>query len=294
MHSSHSILQTIVERARMITDDPDQDSKYTNQMLTTQVVGPAYAEVLARLSMNSACPILIHTTMEMEEDTECYTLPPNIQEVIRVATYDDTGRVTAEWMPRNEFAADQYRQGWTLQGNMICFRPYPGGSEEFSVLHTSNGNVLAHLATDGNLLTSTTLDIVGGAVSLGLVDRRANAYCGCVLRIITSTVVEERTITAYNSSTGVVTVRLPFTISTGSGKTYEIIPQGSENIMEAVAMRSALKLGVIRKASDSHQRQIQIEYMAALKTVHDNLANMQGREGKFWILSTVDNMPDQG
>lgn len=276
----------------MYTDDPDVEAKHTDQLLTTQVIGAAFSDVISRASMNSTAPILVETAMAMVEDQECYVLPPCVQEVWRVAVYDeDWGVIMEEWKPRSEWDRNPWRSGFSLQGNMICFRPFPKEAKDFSILHTVNANCLANLGETGELETGGSSFILGTTL-LGLKDRRINAYSGHVLRIITNTVIEERAIESYTPTTGAVTVRLPFTIAPDDDLTYEIVPGGTENVIEAVALRAAIKLGVIRKASSEHLRNLTIEYNSALKTLHDNLSAMQARTGKAWILRTIDNQSD--
>ena len=60
-------------------------------------------------------------------------------------------------------------------------------------------------------------------------------------------------------------------------------------MVEAVALACALKLGAWRKISGVHAQMLQVQYKSAIKTIGDNLANMQLRNGKAWWKDTRDN-----
>lgn len=61
---------------------------------------------------------------------------------------------------------------------------------------------------------------------------------------------------------------------------YEIAPLGAEALYEAIAARASMKLGAFRNISQAKRQAIQFEYASALKSITDNLANMQMRTGK--------------
>jgi hypothetical protein len=63
----------------------------------------------------------------------------------------------------------------------------------------------------------------------------------------------------------------------------------SESLVEAIAIASALKLGAWRKISQAQNQLLTQQYRAAIKTIGDNLANMNLRTGKGWSKDTRDN-----
>jgi hypothetical protein len=72
---------------------------------------------------------------------------------------------------------------------------------------------------------------------------------------------------------------------------YEVAPPNFQSMTEAVTLASAIKLGTWRKVSQAHHSLMVEQYRMALKTITDNLANMQARTGKSWQKDTPDN-PD--
>jgi hypothetical protein len=154
----------------------------------------------------------------------------------------------------------------------------------------------------GSLDATRTLFTFASAPALGALDRRENAYAGQVVRVLTQAstglpllVQEERVIASYNPATLTATLKRPFSSNVpvlvgGSGHVgYEVAPAQSQGMVEAVSLACALKLGAWRKISAAHAQLLQLQYRSAIKTIGDNLANMQMRTGKSWAKSTRDN-----
>jgi hypothetical protein len=299
MDSSESFLKTVLERLRGYLDDADFEAKYNDQYLLQHIVMPSIVDVQARLSLNAENPVLLKFNISLVKDQECYTLPPCVGEVLRVVKFssgsDDNGLHEREWTPRGMFAVGG--PGWILEGNMICFRPFPDVAEDITVLYLSNGDMRPHYYSHSGpgdpangYLTTTTTFTLAGVPTLGLLDKRPNAYAGQTLRLYGANVHEERIITAYNTSTRVATVGRPFTLSV-SNYSYEVAPPNFQSMTEAVTLASAIKLGTWRKVSQSQHALLVEQYRMALKTITDNLSNMQARTGKSWQKYTPDN-PD--
>jgi hypothetical protein len=124
---------------------------------------------------------------------------------------------------------------------------------------------------------------------LGSLDKRENAYVGCYLRIFGANVTDECTISAYNATTRVATLRTPATNAAGS-YSYEVVPFVMEPMVDAVSLSAAMRAGVGRKISQGQQQSLAFAYRQAIKTAHDTLGNMNSRTGKRFSGGTVDNM----
>jgi hypothetical protein len=98
-----------------------------------------------------------------------------------------------------------------------------------------------------------------------------------------------------NANVWTVTFRKAFTHATGNANlpAFEIAPEGSENLFEAVAAAGALKLASYRKLSGEHFGMVQAAYRDAMKTLMDHYSNMQMRLPKSWEKDTVDNQLTQ-
>jgi hypothetical protein len=171
------------------------------------------------------------------------------------------------------------------------------GTTTFTLSDTLGGTAIT---TTVGTPTGLTYSVAGdtivfsltGTPALGVIDRRDNAYLGCVLRILTSTgIVEERIISKWtkNATFFETQVRLPFTYATPGSITVEYAPFGLESLFEAVAVGGAMKLGTYKKISGAQFQMLQLQYKDAMKTAMDHFANKQMRTGKYFERSTADN-----
>ena len=171
------------------------------------------------------------------------------------------------------------------------------GTTTFTLSATLGGTALVTVAgsTTGlsfSVVSDTVVFSLTGTPALGVIDRRDNAYLGCVLRILTSTgIVEERIISKWtkNATFFETQVRLPFTYATPGSITVEYAPFGLESLFEAVAVGGAIKLGTYKKISGAQFQMLQLQYKDAMKTAMDHFANKQMRTGKYFERSTADN-----
>jgi hypothetical protein len=171
------------------------------------------------------------------------------------------------------------------------------GTTTFTLSETKGGTAITTTAGSPTGLTytvayDTLVFSATGTPTVGVVDRRDNAYLGCVVRILTSTgIIEERIISKWtkNSTFFETQVRLPFTYATPGAVTIEYAPFGLESLFEAVAVGGAMKLGTYKKISGAQFQMLQLQYKDAMKTAMDHFANKQMRTGKYFERSTADN-----
>lgn len=324
MHSSGSFLRLIIAQARFYLDEVTVDAKYGDSFIVSNLIYPVMTDVLARLNLNQDNPITVRHEIVLKTGVEHYILPPTCQEIWRVATTDENNRILADWYPKGQM--NPMGPGWSIEGNSLTVRPLPTASAAMQVWYIPTGNVLSHLGTgylQGNEL------VLAGTPTLGMRDKRPNAYTGSVLRILGET-WQERIIQSYDVRQRIVTVRVPFEeeweetssentevtggtfsgSSTSSGGfttsnvsssggyaqtvTYEIAPVYSAALWEAIACGVALKIATARNAKETKVALIEREYRKALKTIIDNLANLQMRAPKGYDRDTVDHPLNQG
>jgi hypothetical protein len=314
MDASYSVLKTIIERVRGYLDDADFDAKYEDAFLVRHIIMPALVDVWSRCSLNADNPVLLSFDITLVGGQECYVIPPCVGEVHEIVQYTgaygsqtNTGVPTDDMYPRHRMSVGG--PIWSLEGNMICFRPFPPdissqGNQTWTVRYTSNGDMMPHYADGsttnyrGSLNAARTVFTLASSTTLGALDKRENAYAGQTLRLIGSSnnslvVFEERVIASYNPVTREATLKRPFSSNVQTSPTayyaYEVCPPQSQGMVEAVSLACALKLGAWRKISQAHAQMLQTQYRAAIKTIGDNLANMQMRNGKSWWKDTRDN-----
>lgn len=303
MDSSGSMLKTSIERIRGFLDDPDLEAKYNDDYIVRHIIRPSFASVMSRINNSSVSPVVHRLSFPLSKTTSVYTLPPSVGEILRLCILDERGQVVQEALPRGMY--NIRGQNWKVEANQLTFLPYPDTdytttelwyipSGDFSAAYTTGNVVQFQLNPDkksGTINTST-------APILGEWDRRPSAYVGQMLRILNTSPNyphEERVITSWapvaaNNSVWNFTTSTAFTYAAnGNLPAFEIAPEGSENLFDAISAAGALKLASYRKISGEHFGMIQAAYRDSMKTVLDHYSNVQMRMPKSWEKDTVDN-----
>lgn len=296
MDSTGSFLKTVLERVRGYLDDSDFDAKYQDQFIVQHVIMPALVDVWSRVSLNADNPVMLDYVITLVDNQECYVLPScvgEVHEVVQMAATQSNGQPITESIPQHRMSVGG--PIWALEGNMLCFRPFPSGvtgMTPFTIRYTTNGDMSPHYSDGttsvGTIGASGTTFVFAAIPDLGLLDKRENCYAGQIIRILDGNVFEERIIASYEASTRTCTMRRPFTASVGT-HSYEVAPSRSQGMVEAVAIACALKLGTWRKCSQAQMGMFTQQYRSAIKTIGDNMSNMQMRTGKSWAKDTRDN-----
>lgn len=301
MHTSGSILRTIIEQVRVLLDLPTVDAKYSDNYMVSNLIGSSVVHILARLHMTNQAPYIFRLPITIVEGQTSYELPPNIQEVLRVAGVDDQGAIVYD--PRPGHTREWGGEVWRLTGAPGAYSVEMGPElmkqETATVYYVANGDMVPHLGT-GSIAASGTKHVLTLATSptLGLVDRRPNAMQGMILRILpsgTATQIESRVIESQVVSSGAWKVTVP----AFSGQTppvasieYEVVPMGFYALVDAVAADIAYKLG--NKATRGQLDNLMLQYKKAMKTIGDMMTNVQMREGTSWHRNTVDRLENAG
>lgn len=303
MDSSGSMLKTVIERVRGFLDDPDLEAKYSDDYILRHVIRPTFATVMSRVNNSSQTPVMHRLSFPLTYNVPDYQLPPCIGEIWRLCVIDESGRVLQEAIPRGLY--NLRGPNWKVEGNILSFMPYPNAdyaSMELWYVHSGDFSPVYSTGSVSAFTLNSTLDVATFTVSTGATvgewDRRPSAYVGQMLRLLPSTgVMEERIIKSWTYVSGsnwTATLRKPFTnASSGNLPAFEIAPEGSENLYEAVAAASAMRLAGYRKVGGDHFTMIQAAYRDSMKTLMDHYSNMQMRMPKAWDKDTVDNQLTQ-
>ncbi len=308
MDSSGSLLKTVIERVRGFLDDPDLEAKYSDDYILRHTVRPAFASVMSRVNNSSTGLVMQRLSMPLTYNVADYQLPPCIGEVWRICYMDESGRVLQESIPRGLY--NLRGPNWKIEGNVLSFLPYPNAdyaSMELWYIHSGDYSPAYNSTTGANFFLNTDKKsgtiTISSAATVGEWDKRPSAYVGQMMRLLPSastSPIEERIITSWTptaagSAVWNFTLRQPFTYATGNANlpAFEIAPEGHENLYEAVAAASALKLASYRKLSGEHFGMIQAAYRDSMKTLMDHYSNLQMRMPKAWEKDTVDNQLTQ-
>lgn len=303
MHQTRSVILTIIERIRGYLDATED--KYDDAYVCQHVVMPEFVNVWSRLSQSMNNPIVLRHRITTVSGQQSYQLPPNVGEIWGLYQYGSDDRINREFRPRGgEWTPGG--PGWRIEGNTLFFRPAPTSGADWDVLYMPNGDFLMHYGTgtveaeeDSSSSSSSSsgeeqvLDTftLTTTPTVGLVDYRPQSYAGGMLRILpTSGVVEERIIRAYDPQTRVVTVEPAFEYRTaGESVLYEVVPMAAQALADAVAASGAIRLGVHMDVSQKKGGMLTVEYRKSIKTILDNLNNINQQLPKHYDKKTYAN-----
>ena len=289
MHSTGSIIKTYCEKIRHYLDDPDLDAKYDDNYLVRFFLSSAMTDVISRVSMMSDAQIVSVLNLTVAAGTQYYRLPPQVRQVLRVGTVNaSTNTFIEDYHPRSEF--NVYGPGWSLEGNLISFKPNPTEAKTFTILYVPSGDVAVHYESgaQGVRNANGTFTLYNASSLLGSLDKRENAYVGSYVRIFGTNVTDECLVSAYDAATRVCTLRTTPVNPAGS-YSYEVVPFLMEPMIDAISLSAAMRAGVGRKITQAHMQSLGFAYKQAIKTAYDTLGNMNARTGKRFTGGTVDN-----
>lgn len=289
MHSTLSYLRSAVERVRTTLDASRADGgKYTDAFILNYMLSTAMTNVLSRLSHTSGCRILQSFTISPVASQRTYMLPPCVEAVLRLDFADSSGNRTGEIQPSSPWSAAG--QGWRLEGTpgllQIVFDTAPHPGQELHVIYVNNGDWLPHLGTGTLSVAASGLQqlSLSNTPTLGLLDRRASAYLGSHVRILSNSPapVQERRIKRHWFDSGTWRIEFDETSPALSGSVeYEIAIPGFGAFHQACAMLAAYDLSVSLNLPAGKQGGILTMYRTALKTAGDNLTHMNRALGVY-------------
>jgi len=291
MHVSGSRIKGALEDIRMLLNLASLDAKFTNDYICRTVLPRAVCDVYARSILTSDNPFFVRMAITIDPETEYYQLPPCIQSVAGIRSYGEGGDLQGEWRPNGNM--NPYGPGWSLEGNTLHFLPAPAATSEWEIWYIPSADVPIQYGTDMSCDGTTDVDtfVLPATPALGLPFHFANEPVGQILRIVAgSGQWYERVIDTWDPATRTITVKIPVeTLPAEDDLTYEVIPAGSGPFWYAAAARAAMELGVGLDISQTRRQSLKETALTALKTLRDNLSNLQGRIGKGWDKGTLDN-----
>lgn len=297
MNSTHSIIDTIVERIRFFLNNPSTD-KYNNDYVVRHLLNEKWCEVIGALNLNSENPVTLKLEFSLATDEKMYHLPPMVGNIRRVVQYDETtDRIISDWVPENEL--HPYGFGWRINGsNVFEIDAFPTEEQDWSIEYIPTGDGLMNRGVLAAITSASSVTLPASPV-LGLRDRRENAYAGWIIRLIppdgTST-VQERLIESYDAETRIIVPRIPFTLGAtydieigNEDVVYEITPPSYLPLIHAVAAKVAMAFGPSLELSQKKMMMLDVEYQNAIKSVRDLYGNRNERATKGFQRYTLDN-----
>lgn len=294
MHSTGSFLKTVLERVRGTVNLPDVDGMFKNPYLISNSIMPVMDDVWTRIAMTTDRVIVTRFPLTITANTEYFTLPPIMQEVHRIAKFNDDRVIEWDWRPRP--MKHVRGPGWRIEGNTLVIQPTLSADTECDIWFTPSWSVAPHYATDGvlrgvasNQCSTVTLS---ASPAMGLLDKRESSYVGFIYRYLTGNVWQERIIDAYDPVTRYATLRRPLTNLAGpgdiTGVTYEVAPYLHQCVWQAIAMGAAINISM-GKVTGIHAQQMIQAYNTAIKTARDQFTNFVNRLPQTYEKGTMDN-----
>jgi hypothetical protein len=196
MNSNLSVLQSVVDKVRLLLDEPDVDAKYSDTVLFSEFVVPSMSDVLSRFMLTADNPVYFRMTLNVVDGTKYYTLPPCVQEVTGLLRVDDNSQlILGDAYPLSK--RSPRGPGWYLEGNVLVIDPLPAQDLTLYLEYIPSPDLVPHYSSGSNSFTATSSTVHTVALdttpNLGLLDRRDNAYAGYTLRLLSASgVIEER------------------------------------------------------------------------------------------------------
>lgn len=246
--SGSGFISDAIGCVRRAVDEPSTSPKYTNADILEFLSG-AYDVVIADININTDHPILVRMNLSITANKQTYNLPPHVAQVLRIAKVNSTTGIP-EWeiWPGSEFSFHQH--GFAIEGNTIRLIANWNESETLQLLFIPNSETFMHKGTIASAsvaadVTATTIKFAAVPTD-GTLDTRPNCYAGYMVKLLSSSTgrVEERIITAYDQATRIATINEAWdsTPAAGTDVVYEVVPQFSRLIRQAVCLRAALDI----------------------------------------------------
>lgn len=301
MHASGSFIETVLEKIRLFVVDPGGGTgMFDDDVIVRQLMGSAWAETLSLLKLTDDSLPIIKTTITITQGTTRYKIPPYLEFVLRLCRVTDDQRVWLDWVPGELFGV--WGPGWRLEHNEIVFEPTPtqpptvgGVEEDWELWGVPSGDVCLHKGT-GTVVDASTITLAASP-TLGLLDRRPNAYAGQIIRLLASDRSwQEGIIATYDHTTRRVGVHVAFTQDSNglpaNGQTvdYEIAPLGNRAVWDTVAWKVCLMIGASRNLQQKQMQYFDLMYQKGVKAMMDR-AQHNWRLIKHFSRKNVDNQP---
>lgn len=290
-------LAQVTEDIRDALDMGSNTSKWTDSKLYGHII-KSWHDIMTDVNGLGENAIHVQYSLSLSNDTSIYQLPANFGRFVRIVKdYGGQGLQTEVMVPNSRL--NPYGGRVLFEGNYIRLEPRPSSSETVTIEYIPDGYCSIHtgeanFGEDG--LTSSQIPLDYDPAE-GYFDKRDNAYVGQVVRLLKSEEVDapashvywpvqERIITAVDSTTGIATVNLPWDpdpVAEGIGAvTYEIVPFLGLHFRSALVWRVAQKIAIIEDTSGRSGKasRLQALYQQEMRNIRLGLVNKNSRTGQ--------------
>ncbi len=266
-----SFLAACIARIREYTSEPSSNAKFTDAVLCKSI-SQAFSEVWSDLTRIRSNKIGVRFDLSIVTGTTEYILPPTLGRIVDMQELNTSGNIVRRHSPSHH--RQEAFPGFLFEGNVLRLQDDPNDSytlrliaEPSNFVWLCNGTV----TTITNDTTNNDCDIViPAAPTTGTLDQRPNSYAGCVFRLLTSSgsgagIIQDRTVKSYTPSTRTLVVLPDYDDVPTTPATFEIVPQGADDLLEPVALLVARRI-VGTEGDNSRYKILNTEYHASLRS----------------------------
>ena len=294
MSTTYSYLKTTIDSIRYHLDEPSQEGKYSDTVLLRNTLRQSVQDVMHRVHNSSQTPVVCVYDFTIPTGLTSFTLPPCVGQVYSLRLMDVAfENESYEIFRRHDLAIGDYN--FRIEGNSIRIKDAQTSPLYLRLYYVHTGSGEWHYGGTGNEGTAATSSNVStftfdSSPTIGVIDKRVNAYAGQVVRCFPSTgLIEERVVESYAFTSSVyrATLRNPFDVVDGS-VTYEVLPPGPPAMWDAVVYNACIRLGTVRQMTQKQMAYFHDLNRAAMKTLLETVGNSDGRQGKVFTDRTRD------
>jgi len=285
MAAIEGFLQRSLRRIKKALDEPAVNAKYSDDEYIEYVEG-AYAHVLGEINRNTQHPLTVfyEVTLGAAAADQHFTLPPSLVSgmILAIKLLNSSGDVIG--LMRAPMRDNPYEAGYELHGNHLRI-PRNTHTENTTMrfIYAPLSCPRLHYgdAGDDSHSAAPTQAILGATPTKGILDLRANAYAGCIFRVLGADahgITQERAIKAYYPETRQVTFWNALDPIPTTNLVYEIAPPLDSVLDTAIALQAAKSVAAI-EGQFRRRRVIKEELKEMIRDIRLQVANYDSYAG---------------
>ena len=285
-----------INRVRRYTDEPSTNAKWTDSDIIDEIES-SWADTLSEINRLTTAPIVVRHDLNFQPSQNMYVLPPTVGRILQLAKINSTTGVI-EWRLRPRSRFNPSGPGIIIEGNVIRVEPnWTEGNETLRLVYMLSGDLRLHSGTAETITNDSTNHncavVLAETVTVGERDVRANAYAGCILRVLTATTNDygqERIITSYDHTTRTATLEPEYADVPGGTVTYEVVPMVIGKSFDKVCSLdvAATILGI--EGDQARAASVEKQFARKMRQIRLDQSAIESIVGSHFQSDTDDNL----
>jgi len=263
-------------KVRKYIHEPAYSTRFTDANLS-DYLRRAIVETMGELDRYNIFRPRARVSITVVAEQEFYALPPIGKFLLFEKVNTTTLRPEWEVVPNHPLSPFDAR--FTIEGPVLRLSPVWAVGETMRITYVPafDGEVVEFTCQSSPAATSST--VTATTMIAGTLDVRPHAYVGWTLQSLNMTVAEVRLVTAYNATTGLLTVSPNFgTTPTGGTSKFELVPLHQYRFQDLLAFRIARQIAAVI-GDATKMKTLQTEYQESLRALRLDLSQADGRKG---------------